>query len=123
MSTKLTAFRIYLFALTCGLRLLLKGKLIEAIKLLIAPVGYWRFLPNAIVWNEAAILRNPSILDASSPKLVSVFLASNITGGVLATDLDDERIFSRWQMLAQTLGLKNYSVEYQDARHLTCEAN
>ncbi len=123
VNTTAAGFRIYFFALRCGARLLFAGQLVAAIKTLVAPVGYWRFLPNAIALQEALRLRNPAILDVSSPKLLSIFLASKTSGRVTATDLDDEQIFSRWKMLAQTLGLDNYTAEYQDARQLTYPDN
>lgn len=118
-----SAFLIYLFALTCGVRTILAGSLLEGIKLLIASVGYWRFLPNAFVWQEFLKLSNPKVLDASSPKLPSLLLATKTNAEVYATDLNDEKIFSRWQRIAQILKLKNYVVEYQDARQLTYPDN
>jgi hypothetical protein len=57
-------------------------------------------------------------LDASSPKLLSLMLASPTENKVYATDLNDALIFSRWRPFTRALGLKNYGVEYQDARQL-----
>ena len=79
---------------------------------------YWRFLPNAFVLEEFMSQHNPKVLDASSPKLLSLMLASRTENEVYATDLDDAVIFSRWQPLAGALGLKNYKVEFQDVRQL-----
>lgn len=118
MSQLKNAFDVYLFALSCGLRAMIAGSIGDGIKLLIAPVGYWRFLPNAFVLQEFKSQRNPRVLDASSPKLLSLMLASRTENKVYATDLNDALIFSRWQPLARALGLKNYKVEYQDARQL-----
>jgi SAM-dependent methyltransferase len=112
------AFSVYLFAMSCGLRAIMAGSIRNGLKLLISPIGYWRFLPNAFVLQEFNSLDNPKVLDASSPKLLSLMLASRTENKVYATDLNDEQIFSRWQQLARTLGLKNYEVEYQDARKL-----
>ncbi len=120
MSTLSTAFRIYGFALAAGVRALRAGLFTEGVKLLVAPVGYWRFLPNAVVLEEFARLGpDARVLDASSPKLLSLFLAGHTTGEVCATDLNDEKIFTRWQRLARALKRPNYRVEYQDARQLT----
>jgi SAM-dependent methyltransferase len=116
MSTLSNAFRVYGFALSAGLRAVAAGHVVEGVKLLLSPVGYWRFLPNAIVLTEFE--RMPAgarILDASSPKLLSLLLSRETSGELYATDLEDEKIFSRWQLLARALGLKNYKVEYQDA--------
>jgi len=113
------ALRLYVFALGLGIRMILRGMIAEGIKLLISPVGYWRFLPNAFTYHEFLRFNNPRILDVSSPKLPSVFFATRTSQEVHATDLDDEKIFSRWKPAADALGLANYFVEYQDARHLT----
>jgi SAM-dependent methyltransferase len=109
---------IYGFALSAGLRAILAGLFTEGFKLLLSPVGYWRFLPNAVVLEEFSKLSgNVQVLDASSPKLLSLLLAARSEGKVYATDLNDEKIFTRWQRLATALGYGNYHVEYQDARH------
>ncbi len=114
-----SAVRLYLFALSVGVKLILRGMIVEGIKLLLAPVGYWRFIPNAFTYREFLRLNNPRILDVSSPKLPSVFFATRTEQEVHATDLDDTRLFSRWKRVASALGLTNYFVEYQDARRLT----
>lgn len=113
------ALRIYFFALSTALRALAKGQFTIGLKLLIASVGYWRLLPNAVVWQEASAHEAPDVLDVSSPKLVSLYLAAKTGGHVLATDLNDKEIFNRWLKLGQVRGLKNFAVEYQDARNLT----
>ena len=102
-----------------GLRAIKAGMIVEGVKLLMTPVGYWRFLPFSFVWREFRKYRNPRVLDASSPKLLSLFFASKTSGQVYATDLDDEKIFTRWKRFAGILGLRNYRVEYQDARKLS----
>lgn len=119
MSIRSTAFRVYVFALSCGLRAIKAGLFLDGIKLLVAPIGYWRFLPNAFVMKEFSGLRNPKVLDASSPKLLSLMLSSKTASEVYATDLNDEKVFTRWKPLALAINLKNYVVEYQDARRLT----
>jgi SAM-dependent methyltransferase len=119
MGLKTTSLRIYFFALGLGFRALTRGLLVEGFKLLIMPVGYWRLIPNALTYEEFRRLIDPRILDVSSPKLLSVFLAGITSKEVIATDLSDEKIFSRWKPVAEAAGLENYLVEYQDARHLT----
>lgn len=114
------AFRVYGFALSCALRAIGSGMFVEGVKLLLSPVGYWRFLPNAVVLEEFLKLKeNPTVLDASSPKLPSLLLAARTTGAVHATDLNDDKIFTRWQQFARLLRLENYVAEYQDARSPT----
>jgi SAM-dependent methyltransferase len=115
---RLRGLRIYFFALGTAFRLLAAGHTTIGLKLLIASVGYWRLLPNAVVWEEAAAIPNPRILDVSSPKLISLYLAARTGGHVLATDLNDKEIFNRWLKMGEMRGLSNYRVEYQDARRL-----
>ncbi len=110
--------RIYVFALVLGLRMIVAGHLIEGIKLLITPVGYWRFLPNGYTLQEFLRQPSPKVLDLGSPKLLSLYLASQKAAEVRATDLEDEKIFSRWKCTADAIALQNYHVEYQDGRRL-----
>ncbi|HEX8475839.1 MAG TPA: class I SAM-dependent methyltransferase [Pyrinomonadaceae bacterium] len=112
------AFRVYLFAVRCALRAMTKGLFMEGIKLFMSPVGYWRFFPNAFVLAEFRRKHNPRVLDASSPKLLSLMLADGTQSEVYATDLDDPKIETRWKPLADASGLTNYVVEYQDARRM-----
>jgi hypothetical protein len=72
MSQLKNAFVVYRFALTCGLRAIIAGSIVQGLKLLFAPIGYWRFLPNAFVLEEFMSQHNPKVLDASSPKLLSL---------------------------------------------------
>jgi SAM-dependent methyltransferase len=113
------AFRVYAFAPVCQIRLLCAGFFVEALKMFVSPIGYWRFLPNAFVWQEFAKFENPTVLDASSPKMLSLMLGAHTRGKIFATDLNDEKIFTRWQRLARALKFENYIVEYQDARCLS----
>jgi len=116
---RMRALRLYAFALGLGLRLLIRGMITEGFRMLISPVGYWRFLPNAFTYQEFLRFDNPRILDVSSPKLSSVFFATLTSQDVCATDLDDATLFTRWNAVANVLGLANYRAAYQDARRLT----
>jgi SAM-dependent methyltransferase len=113
------ALRVYLFGLRLGLRIIAAGLLLEGIKILMSPVGYWRFLPNAFTLEEFQQKDRACVLDLGSPKLLSLFLASHDTAEIHATDLDDEKIFSRWKRIADVCGLKNYHVKYEDGRRLS----
>jgi SAM-dependent methyltransferase len=114
----LEAFKLCAFGIRVGLSLAVTGHPADAIKTAVYPVGYWRFLPMAYLLYYAA--KNPSsrILDVASPKLVSLYLAHRNNVDVQATDLDDEKLFSRWKVAADALDAKNYHVSFQDARHL-----
>jgi SAM-dependent methyltransferase len=116
------AFKPYFFALYVAFRLFFAGLFREAAALAIASVGYWRFLPNAFVLKELPSLNGVRILDISSPKLLSLYLAYH-GAEVYATDLDDPKIFSRWKIFADVLSLKNYHVAYEDARQLSFPDN
>ena len=113
------AVRVYLFALKLGLRLVCAGMIKEGLRLLVANVGYWRFLPIGYVLQEFWRKDNPRILDLSSPKLLSIFVATKTKGEVHGTDLSDQKIFSRWKRVAEAIDLTNYRVEYQDGQALS----
>jgi SAM-dependent methyltransferase len=100
---------------------LVKGRVREGLRLMLASVGYWRFWPNALI---AHLLRSGAqrVLDVSSPKVLSLYLGAR-GKPIVATDLDDSKIFSRWQTLARLSGVKDYTVEYQDARKLSYPDN
>lgn len=87
------------------------------LKLLVAPVGYWRFWPNAFVLEWQRCLDGKDVLDVSSPKLLSLVIAAG-GANVTATDLDDSALMSRWSETANVLGVTGYRAEYQDARKL-----
>ena len=70
------AAEVYLFALQCGLKLILKGAFGLGLRFWIAPVGYWRVLVNGIVLANARQYSTPRVLDLSSPKLMSLMLAA-----------------------------------------------
>jgi SAM-dependent methyltransferase len=110
---------VYFGCVFLAVRTIARGLLIEGLKLLWAPVGYWRFLPFGVVWQELSAQGHRKILDVGSPKILSLLLAAGGRADVWATDLDDEKIFSRWHRLGGHLGLGNYRVEYQDGRRLT----
>jgi SAM-dependent methyltransferase len=110
------AFRVYFAALAIAVRSAIAGRLRDGLKLLIAPVGYWRFLPNAFVLEEFQRCGARRVLDVSSPKVLSLILARRAE--IWATDLDDEQIFLRWKPVADALGLERYRVRYEDACHL-----
>src|SRR5712672_1505395 len=76
MKTLARAFRVYLFGLRLALRVIAAGLFLEGIKILMTPVGYWRFLPDAFALEEFQQKRQPRVLDLGSPKLLSLYLAS-----------------------------------------------
>ena len=114
----LEAFKLCAFGTRVGLALAAKGRIADALKTAAYPLGYWRFLPIAYLLHYAKTNRAVRILDVASPKLVGLYLAHKNGRDVYATDLDDEKLFSRWSAAADALDLKNYHVSFQDARRL-----
>ena len=111
------AFRLYRFAIGLALRSLLAGKFTLGAKLLIASVGYWRFWPNGIILHRLGP-QHRDVLDVSSPKILSLFLSQDDFRSVVATDLDDPSLFTRWVRYAELMARQNYRVEFQDAQSL-----
>lgn len=114
----LRPFKLCAFGITAALSLAMAGRRIEALKVAISPLGYWRFVPIAYLLHYAGQIKACRILDVSSPKLVSLYLARQNGCEVHAIDLDDQKLVSRWGVAAKALKLKNYNVSFQDARHL-----
>ncbi len=123
MSLLSAAFRCYFAGLGIGLRTMGAGQWKGGLKFFIYPVGYWRFWPHAYVWEEFRKLDKPRVFDLGSPKMMSLILAEGGAGSVTASDLNDERIFSRYKSVADLLGMRNYRAEYQDGRKLTYADN
>jgi SAM-dependent methyltransferase len=112
------AFWIYGLALKIACLSLLKGEWKNGLKLMVAPVGYWRFIPNAITWEAAASLGGGPlrILDVSSPKLISLVLGERHE--IMAIDLDDPQLETRWRKAAELTGLQRYKAQYADGCQL-----
>jgi SAM-dependent methyltransferase len=106
-------FYCYFQALLIAARSMLGGDWKNGLKLLVAPVGYWRFLPNAMVLALARKQRPRRILDVSSPKLISLILAAD--NEILAIDLDDPQLQTRWARAAQILGRGRFSSHFENA--------
>lgn len=109
---------LWLEAIGIGFRLLLRGQWKNGIKVLIAPIGYWRCWPFALTKEEFNRISTPAILDIGSPKILSLLLARHTPRKVFATDLDDPVLFHRWNATANAIGLTNYIPQFQDARCL-----
>jgi SAM-dependent methyltransferase len=112
------AFRLYVFTIGLAVRTLFTGRITIGLKLLIASIGYWRFWPDGMVLEQVSPTHR-DILDVSSPKILSLYLAAqDPKRSIMATDLDDTKLFSRWVKYAELMRLRNYRVEYQDARSM-----
>jgi hypothetical protein len=111
------AISVHLSALRIGIVTLFRGRWREGLKQLIAPVGYWRLWPNAVILSEFEKYRPARILDVSSPKLPSLILGDRAE--VWATDLDDPQLTSRWKATADAIGRTNYHVQFENACSLS----
>ncbi|MDX2192931.1 MAG: class I SAM-dependent methyltransferase [Gemmatimonadales bacterium] len=114
---KTTAYLLYLRLLRMAVTIILRGRLVDGLKLLIAPVGYWRVLPNAVVWEELERLGPARVLDLSSPKPLTLLVGERWP--VEATDLDDPWLLRRWKPCGDLLGLSRITWAYADGRALT----
>jgi len=106
---------LWIEAIGIGFRLLLRGQWKNGIKVLIAPIGYWRCRPFATTKQEFKRFSAPTILDIGSPKMLSLLLARHTPRQIFATDLDDPVLFKRWDTSAKAMGLTNYIAQFQDA--------
>lgn len=113
------AFRAYRSTMGLAVESLLRGKVTMGAKLLMAPVGYWRFWPFGIVLDELGEGKQ-DILDVSSPKALSLYLGSE-GARVVATDLDDPNLHGRWVKYAEMRRWENYRVCFADARRMNFE--
>lgn len=113
----LDALAGHMAALRIGCATLFRGRWMAGVKQLAAPVGYWRFWPNAVVLSEARDSHAGRILDVSSPKLPSLMLGR--TAEVWATDLNDPQLETRWRSTADAIGLKRYHTQYENACSLS----
>ncbi|MEQ1948712.1 MAG: class I SAM-dependent methyltransferase [Bryobacteraceae bacterium] len=116
LSLRSLGFYCYFQALCIGLKSILAGDARNGLKLLGASVGYWRFLPNALVLRLVRQNKPERILDVSSPKLLSLILSAD--HDVLALDLDDPQLEIRWAKTARILGHTRFSHRYENACQL-----
>jgi SAM-dependent methyltransferase len=115
-SLRSLGFYCYFQALVIAFRSILAGDVTNGLKLAIASVGYWRFFPDAMVLRVARQMAPSRILDISSPKLISLILAADYD--ILAVDLDDPQLESRWARTAHLLGRGRFSHRLEDACRL-----
>ncbi len=111
---------LYMYGLKLGIKLLLHGFLMESIRYLIKPVNYWRSLEYPLVSNELNIRSGDKVLDVSSPKLLSIYLAKYIDAKVYSTDIDDYfvRQYSKLRKLEQ-VPFNNFQILIQDGVDLS----
>lgn len=116
------AFSLYLQVLGIAITACLRGQVKNGLKLLVASVGYWRYWPNAITWDCLRMVEGArDVLDVSSPKALSLIMGQH-GYRLMAVDLDDPQLKTRWAETARFLGLADYQTRYEDAQKLSFPA-
>jgi len=121
---RIRKFDIIAFGLKLGWMSCLKGDIRKGLKRIILPVNYWRVsifkhVAEHILGNISDTDSTLKILDIGSPKLLALYLSSQINGDVYTTDLQDPAIFSEWERYFHNTSDKtNLKVEYANAKNL-----
>ena len=80
---------LYAYGMKIGAKLMARGKLGPALRLLVRPVNYWRNIEYRLICDAANFTAEDRVLDIGSPKLLSFYLAKVVGADVVATDIDD----------------------------------
>jgi ubiquinone/menaquinone biosynthesis C-methylase UbiE len=102
MSKKISKLELILFGLKIGFYSLIRGNFKIAFKRILLPINYWRVTIFSIVANYILNLNfnnitDIKILDIGSPKLLSLFLSSQLNCKIFSTDLQDKSLFTEWE--------------------------
>lgn len=123
-SPHISRLRLIAFGLKIGYNSFLHGDHKIALKRIILPINYWRvaifrIVANYILQSDHSRRQHIRILDIGSPKLLSLFLASNTNGKIYATDLQDETLFTEWKKHYQNMSHRgNIIFEFANAKQL-----
>lgn len=111
---------LYWYGIKVGAKLLLHRRVQPALRLLIAPVNYWRDVEYQLVWDAANFRATDRILDIGSPKLLSLFLAKRLGATVIATDIEDYFV-DTYRLLGkcERLSSNRFRVCVEDGRKLS----
>jgi len=125
MQTKIKRIELYRFGIKIGLVYFFKtARLKVALKRIILPFSYWRGLIFKIVAEHLIAVCDDSkgnlkIIDIGSPKMLSLFLSTQLDATIYATDLQDKAIFSEWDKLYESNSHKGKIIfDYLDARSI-----
>lgn len=112
---------IYFYSIFLGLRYFLKKPLNfskEALKRILIPMDIARYFEIPATFRFLSAARNEKILDLSSPKLLSFYLAERIGSKITATDIWKDEIVS-WKQIREALGRSGgLKLEVADGRKL-----
>jgi len=123
MNHEISKLKLIIFGFKIGFLSFIRGNYKAGLKRMIQPINYWRVTIFRIVaghiFNSTHNKSDTKILDIGSPKLLSIFLATNINGEIHATDLQDKAIFTEWEPNSRNLPLKSKLIfEFADAKNL-----
>ena len=124
MSKKISKLELILYGLTIGFYSLIQGNFKIAFKRIIFPINYWRVTIFHIVANYILSLNSENqvkkILDIGSPKLLSLFLSSQLNCEIFSTDLQDKSLFTEWEKHFHNMPNKkdNIIFEFANAKKL-----
>ncbi len=113
---------LFIFSLKIGVNALLKGNVTkESIKRILCPLDVSRYYEIPKVINSLIIKKGMKVLDISSPKLITYYLATKFPGVTFyATDKFKSELAS-WEKLMPNI--KNVIVKLEDATKLTFKNN
>lgn len=79
---------LYTYGLKAGLILARNGRPRGALRQLRVPVSYWRGVEFSLICRWGGFDRDQRVLDIGSPKLLALYLATEVGAQVVASDLD-----------------------------------
>lgn len=115
---------MYTYGIKLGVKQLMHGQLKPAVRHLLMPTPYWRFLEYGLVRGDGDFKSTDTILDIGSPKLLSIYLAKKLGAEVYSTDIEDYFV-PEFTALRDWEGLspKRFHVEVEDGRRLSFPDN
>lgn len=119
----ISRWELILFGFKIGIKSFFQGDFKIGLKRIIQPINYWRVAIFKVVaeyiLDQYYRKKNIKILDIGSPKLLSLFLATKLSGDIYSTDLQDKAIFTEWKRHYNRITNKtNVIFEYANAKCL-----
>ncbi len=109
---------LYKTALRLAFLYLRKGKIRRGFYLLIRPIDYWRVFEFIVTYDFLRAQSGERILDASSPKLLSMLLASKIGANIFPIDIYDDGGLSDTKLFNEGTPNSQLNIDFGDMRHL-----
>lgn len=111
---------LYVYGLKVGLTLARNGRPRGALRQFRVPVSYWRWVEFPLVCGWGGFRRDQRVLDIGSPKLLALYLATEVGARVVATDLDPY-FLADYTRLGEAAGLarERFLPALEDGRRLS----